>query len=135
MASIPYSISPLETKPCSHVLHDSPSDALIKFSPLYRSIPLLPPWSTPSMMFLGLLYAVLSPYVLLRGFQLGPLIRWNSFNPAATSSAQFRSYPFIASCRLTLSTQLWEFLIRSYSFIMLPPPKFSPSPSTRAANS
>ena len=30
--SIPYSISPLETKPCSYVLHDSPSAALIQFT-------------------------------------------------------------------------------------------------------
>ena len=36
MASKPNSISPLETKPCSHVLHDSPSAAFIKFTPLYR---------------------------------------------------------------------------------------------------
>ena len=38
VASIPYSISPLETKPCSHVLHGSPPPVLAQFTPLCRSI-------------------------------------------------------------------------------------------------
>ena len=38
VASIPYCISPLETKPCSHVLHDSPPPVLAQFTPLFRSI-------------------------------------------------------------------------------------------------
>ena len=48
--SIPYSISPLETKPCSYVLHDSPSAALIKFTP----------FTAPSYYFLHGIYVDLS---------------------------------------------------------------------------